>query len=485
MKKLIFLLLLISICLFTLVNRNAYAVHWNIVRVLCIEDFRFIDFEPPPIPVGCEVIDCCPGCPGPEMFDWRIHIAGDLIESVNLEFLNLPDEAAKAVTVKGDIKRPGANVFQMKAKETWIRGLPGSVEGRLPVAFPKVTFNNAKIKEITNGKQDFDGDEASVVIQQMLGPVVVNEFRLVYLYRRCWDIDIRPLTDLIDLDNNTADDRAIVMLTGRRAAGCIGNEREFDNTSDRIGIGNMLSNSGCTTESVVFSDDNAMEIVSPTTVWTDSLGDELKVNLDPMAVMPVNIVLARAGANAAATNDMNNTILLYNTNNAGIDFNATTQDVSGSAADVNTVTNNARCSAANLADLQGSALYNANALNVYYINGAFTAANCVNDRLVVFVGNNANAASLAHEFGHSFSLFGGTATGGHTNNLAAFGNDNIMWGGGPANRDNFSVGQVFRFNIDNDSSLNTTGVRNGLTRDCPALTTNINCPGLALDSLPH
>ena len=134
--------------------------------------------------------------------------------------------------------------------------------------------------------------------------------------------------------------------------------------------------------------------------------------------------------------------------------------------------------------LQGSAFYVPNQLNVYYINGGFTASNCVADRNVVHVGTAANIASLAHEFGHSFSLFGNVATGAHTNGLAGFGNNNIMWAGGPAGRNRFSIGQACRFNVDSNSSLNLNGVRTGPTRVCQALTTSATCPALALDSAP-
>lgn len=485
MKKIISFFSCLMACAFIFIASNTEAAHWEIRRIICLEDIFFLEAERLPIPVGCEVIDCCPGCPGPGPIDWRIQIKADLFDSVKLEFSNLPSEVSRRLGLKGDIKRIDANTFVVAGKDSFISGFQGITRGRPAVAMPRFGLNKAKVRKIMSGAQDLDEKEISVTIMQMLGPVVVNRFEILYKMRLCRELELLPVQDQVDLDDNTANDRAIVMLTGRRSTGCIDNNREFQNTTDKRTIGNMLSNGTCTTESVVFSDDNAIEIDSPTMVWTDNPGNTLKMNLDPMVSMPVNIVLARAGANAAATNDLANADLLYNDNNAGITFNGTIQDVSGNANDVNTITRNARCSAANLADLQGSAFYNGNALNVYYVNGAFTAANCVNDRLVVFVGNNANAASLAHEFGHSFSLFGTTATGGHTNGLPGFGTDNIMNGGGPATRDHFSVGQVFRFNINITSSLNTTGARTDLTRNCPALTVNINCPPLELDSLPH
>jgi hypothetical protein len=470
-----------------LVSTFAYAAHWHIVNYWCLEEIRYIDLRDWPVPVGCEVIDCCPSCPGADSLDWYIQIQGDLVESLRLEFENLPPDAARKVTTKGKVIRTDKNIFVTKSREAIIYGLPGDMKGRPPVAIPRLVMNEKRLKELMSSDMDADFDyKVSVSIAQKLGPVVVNEYTLEFILGRCYPYNaIHRPQDRVDLDNNTGADRAIVMLTGRRSTGCIGVDREFQNTENIIYIGNMLSNDPCTAESVVFSDDDAMEIISPTTTWTDYRGDELEVDLNPRIMMPVNIVLARAGALADATNDIANADFLYNINNSGIGFNATIQDVSGNAAAVATITGNARCGAANLNDIQGSAYYNANELNAYYVPGGFTASNCVNDRLVVFVGTGANPASLAHEFGHAFSLFGNTTTGGHTNGMAGFGNNNIMWGGGPGTRDHFSVGQAFRFNINNTSSLNTTGVRTDLTRDCPALTTDINCPALALDSLPH
>jgi hypothetical protein len=480
MKKLL-LSVLIVFCILALSPLKAVALHWDIVREICIEDFVFIDRIR--VPVGCEAIDCCPGCPGPEILDWRIRYSDDIFQSVDLAFSNLPEGSEQKLSVSDGIKMKEKGVYSVISKEAVIKGLPGMAKGRPPVASVSIDMDEDAVKRMREAGTDQDRMEYTVTIDQMLGPVIVNQFRVIYRFRICRPPVLRQ--DKVDLDNNTANDRAIVMLTGRRLTGCIGTDREFDNTTDVAFIGNMLSNGTCSTESVVFSDDNAMEIVSPTTVWTDSTGDRLPVPLDPMVAMPVSIWLVRAGAGVAANNDINNATFLYNDNNAGITFQVNTQDVSNNANAVNTITQNGRCSAANLNDIQGSAFYTANALNVYYVTGAFTAANCTADRLAVYVGNNANAASLAHEFGHSFSLFGTDATWGHTNTVPGFGNNNIMWGGGPGTRDHFSVGQVFRFNVDNDSSLNTTGARVGLTRDCPATTASMDCPALALDSLPH
>ena len=81
--------------------------------------------------------------------------------------------------------------------------------------------------------------------------------------------------------------------------------------------------------------------------------------------------------------------------------------------------------------------------------------------------------------------FGEYAQVYHTNGVAGFGNNNIMWGGGPGTRNHFSVGQSFRINTDTTSMLNANGNRAGPTRTCAPNTNSTTCPVLSLDSLPH
>jgi hypothetical protein len=135
------------------------------------------------------------------------------------------------------------------------------------------------------------------------------------------------------------------------------------------------------------------------------------------------------------------------------------------------------CGGTWLNNLQTSNFYQAGRLNVYYVDGAFTALNCIYDRNVSVVGTQANNQSLAHEFGHAFSL-------GHTNNIASIPNTNVMHGGG-AGRTNFTEAQCFRCNVNTTSVLNTNGVRTGPTRNCPDGTSSDRCPDLALDPSPN
>ncbi len=470
-----------------LFNVPASAARWNLFEFFCPEVFtRFIQIERDlPIPVGCEIIDCCPGCPGPGPISWRIQLEGDLVQAVTLDFENLSSEMSKQLKLSGTAARVSANRIKIGRGAAFVHGLTLDPDDRPPVALPRFSVDKGRLaKRRAAQERDEDKTYEAVVltIDQMLGKVVVNSFALRYVMRRCRPVTV-PRQDKIDLNNNTTNDSAWVLVDGRRSTGC--RDDEIYRATDVRGVGNLLTNATCNSEVFVFSDNNATAMVSPVTVWTDSAGDILPVNLGPMLQAPVNVWLALAGSGPQATTDVVQANFLYNSNNTGIVFNAAQQNVSGNAVALAAIGGAAnRCSAARLAALQGSAFYVNNQLNVYYINGAFTASNCTADRNVVHVGTVANIASLAHEFGHSFSLFGNAATGGHTNGLAGFGNNNIMWAAGPAARSRFSIGQAFRFNMDVNSSLNVNGVRTGPTRTCQALTTSVTCPALALDSTP-
>lgn len=305
---------------------------------------------------------------------------------------------------------------------------------------------------------------------------MVNEFRLVNIFWRC----PRPprLTDRIDLNNNAVNDNAVVLLDGRRGSGCVNDE--LWRGSDIINVGSVLSSGTCNFEVAVFSDNDAMLLITPVTIWTNSLDDSLPVNLTPNLLQaPVTLWLAMAGTLVRAQGDIANANLLYNLNHVGVGFNANYQNVSGNAMAVTTI----GTGCANVAAVQASAFYTPNQLNVYYVNSAFTGMNCGANRNIQYVGTTANNQTLAHEFGHSFSLIPSNA-GGHTNGLPGFGTNNVMWGGG-AGRTHFSEGQAFRMNVSNNSTLNTNGVRVGPTRYCPPLITSSICPALALDGVPN
>lgn len=442
-------------------------------------------FEVGPIPVGCEVVDCCPFCPGPGPIDWRIRVAGDPIESAVLTFEGLPADRARAIGIQGDARWLPGGQLRIGKGEVVLKGLPGDARDRPPVATIRLVANKSfqggsgdspdTFSREEDPPADRDVGSVEISIDQLLGPVVVNEYRLLYRIHWCWPF--RP-RDRIRLDNNASSDQAVVLLDANRIGGCVNDE--VRRGSGFIGVGSVRANGSCRSEVAVFSDDDAMRLVPNVNLWTDSLGDVLPVDLTPNRLMaPLSVWLTRANAAATAAADVANANLLYNVNNSGIGFAAATQDLSGNQNAVTTI----GTGCANAAAVQASNFFTPGRLNVYYVNGAFTGVNCGLNRNIQYVGTTANNQTLAHEFGHSFSL-------GHTNGLAGFPLVNVMIGGGQ-NRTHFSEGQSFRMNVNCFSTLNGNGVRTGPVRNCPdslagncPAGTDAHCPALATDVTP-
>jgi hypothetical protein len=472
--------LISSVVFFQVCAMPLHAAHWDLYYRLCPGEI--VDFPPLVdrirVPVGCELIDCCPGCPAAEVIDWRIRFEGPELAGVALRFDGLGREQARRLDIDGG-RLVGDDRIQIDKPAALIRGLPAD---RVPTASIVPLVDKQAVDRLQTtadrDEQTFDRvatNPRGIVIEQMLGNYLVNSFRVRYALRWCR----RPLpgSDQIKLKNNTGSDSAVVLVDSRTNAGCQ-NDRLFRTTSS-VGIGNALTNGECSSEVAVFSDDNAMAFDTPVTSWTDSTGDAHTIDLQQMVTAPISVWLARPDALSIATSDLANANLLYNRNNAGIRFTPTYNDVSADAAAISDI--GVDCGDA--ASAQASAFYTANALNIYYTNGAFTGVNCGLDRNINYIGTTANIASASHEIGHAYGLRP-SALGGHTNGMSGFGNNNIMWGGGPGTRDQFTVGQAFRLNVDTGSMVNSNGNRVGPTRPCAPDVSTAACPALDLDALP-
>ena len=470
-----------------LIAAPAEAAHWDKFVKFCFADFIDVPEIIPeiPVPVGCEVVDCCPGCPGPfEFIDWRILVEKNAA-GVQIRLDGMDERAIANLKFRGNVTREGS-ILNVGPGESFITGLPNAKKGSVAVGVVKVMPNKeaapqANAADAATGAAADTGNDADangVEIYQMVGKYTVNRFRSKLRFIECFG----PIfEDRIQLSNNTSNDSAVILADFRRNNAC--QNDLFFRTATSAGIGNAVLNGVCNSEVSVFSDDNAMSFQPNVNTWTNAIGDVHNVALQRMVVAPVTVWLARAGALAQAQNDFANANMLYNQNNTGIRFNAAFNDVSGDPNAVNTIGGQAGdCNTAGA--LQGTAFHTTGAINIYYVNGAFTGVNCGANRNVSFLGTTANLGSLPHEIGHAYSLRP-SAQGGHTNGLPGFGNDNIMFGGGPATRDHFSVGQAFRLNVATTSQLNVNGNRVGPTRACVPLDVSNLCPALALDSLPH
>lgn len=483
-----------------------------VVDVCLLEIFE-IEIEVP-IVVGCEIIDCCPGCPGPDFLEWRIRYGGTPVNSVALQFDGLNAEAARRLKISGNAKWRKKSQLVIGKGETVIRGFRTDRKSRPAVAYPRIEISKAEIKRLLRSapKKSQDKDieyvgQLTFVLEQRLGPVVVNEYAFSYRVKYCFPP--RLSFDRIDLDNNTNNDNAVVFLDGRTRV-TIGGIRRFElcmndrifRGNDVITLPNMLPNTSfCTSEAAVFSDNDAMQFVSPVKVWTTSTGDVLQVDQTPdLLGAPATLWIAADDNPATAVNetvtrattDTAQLTALFNTNHVGAIINANLQNVSANAAAVAAI-GTPTCTAANITALQGSGFYTLNQINIYYIPVAAPlgarAYNCIADRNIIVVGQIAQPDSLAHEVGHSFSL-------GHTNTAAGisvdynvdgnpdFANTNLMWTGG-VGRTTLSEAQAFRMNLNPTSTLVTNGTRTGTTRACADSTVSRQCPWLGLDAVPN
>jgi hypothetical protein len=471
------------VALLVVIGVPARAFHWDLELRLCPEEIRELPpiIERIPYVPGCEIIDCCPGCPGPGPFDWRIQVEGEAFDGAVVRFEGLAPGEIGALGIEGGAVEKDGSVLVGK-REATIRGVPG-VEARPGIAAritPRIAgaYPSRSGDPPASAAKDPDADAAGrIVIEQLLGGFQVNFFEFRPRWRLCPERGL-ALVDEVELSSNDAGDQAVVLSDHRSASGCRNDQVHRGATETQLE--NALPGGVCNSEVAVFSDDDAMALHTPVTTWTNNAGDVHPVTLDPMIDVPLRIWLARANAVALATNDVANANLLYNQNNTGIRFVADIRDVSANQAAVTAIGED--CDDAGTA--QGSAWYAANMLNVYYTSGVFTGVNCGLDRNINYVGTTANLGTLPHEIGHAYGLRP-AGSGGHTNNLPGFGNDNIMWGGGPATRNHFSVGQAFRLNVDTGSMLNANGNRTGPTRACAPDTTSNQCPALSLDALPH
>ena len=458
----------------------ARAAPWDHLVPICIEDKFLIPERVGKIriPLGCELIDCCPGCPGarPRMLDWHVQIAGRSLESLEIGFEDPASPRPARIEGDGHSTRTGAVIGRKGATLHDLRA-----DGdRVPVAFLQLHLDPAALDEMQTRERGAGGadlDSIEVSIDQMLGPVSVNEFRLRYLLRRCKQatVDSSCANDTVVQQDNRVGDRSVLLLDGNRAGVCSNDELYRANAS--ADVANVFDPTTCRSELAIFSEGDAMEMRAPESSWTNACGDRVDVQLKPLLSMPINVWLADASLAKRATDSVTNANAIYDQNKTGIQFQvAQTQVVSFPIR----ITIALGCAVSRILP---TTIYVANQLNVYFTDVPSTGASCEADRNQIFVGTTANLATLAYELGHALSLFGDETTGGHTNGLAGFAKDNVMWGGGSVARKYFSLGQAFRFDADTRSQLNVNLVRSGPTRLCPALPPFPveACPELKLD----
>ena len=474
-------------CLLALVAATAVeAARFTIPRNICIEEI--IDFGPPPIPVGCEIVDCCPGCPGPVFdLDWRIRFDSDVFESTVVTFDNLDPEIAANLEIEGDAEWIGENQLMIGRGETLLRGFRGDQTSQPAVG----RFETMPMKSRAASRPGLTlkaGESAgmSLVVDQFVGPTRVGEFQTEYRLIDCPPPMLPGVStsDDIDLSPDTGDE-AVVLMDGRRpgifsTARCV-NDEVF-RVEDEAAVGSFLSRDICNEEIVIFSDDNEMLLIEQPG-WRDPLGDNRWIQMHDRLSPKVEVWLVDGSvwAKLRAEADLARADHAFNSSNCGIGFRGQIHN----APEETEGLLDGGCEL--LGDLRQRIGYEADRINVYYLrNAGATALRCSDN--VILVGSNASNETLAHMFGHLFSLE-------DTNAHPSIPFTNIM-NDTQTYRDTFTEGQCFRANVNScaaaDSYLNSSGFRASRfgrwpppTRCCPDGTISSICPALELDILPN
>jgi hypothetical protein len=294
-------------------------------------------------------------------------------------------------------------------------------------------------------------------------------------------------TDTLTLADNDGGDEAVILFDGRRGGACE-NDTLLRGAS-AVDMASVEADGGCNAEVTVFSDDDAtvfVNTVSP--AWSNGFGDNVTVDLsDPLYEVPLTIWIVTSDATtqaayeARAAADVARARQLYNTLNTGIGFEyepASDLEIVSDPGAVSTIVTTANgvvssglCSTGAITG--DASIHRSGRLNVYYATvSGLNGFECDTGGVIVMF-TTANNETLSHEVGHAFGLGHYTA-----------GSDNIMWGVGILGRNNFTLGQAFRMNLNPGSALNVFGPRSEATRNCADSAISDTCPDITLDVTP-
>jgi len=446
-----------------------------------------------PIPVGCDLIDCCPNCPGPLAdIDWKINLLRNKADSVVINFTGLTEEAKKGLKNSGNGKWLSTTRFQLNDDESLIKGFKGSdnIVAHLEYKIhegAKEDLMKVSPEDVLN--QGIKTGSIDVQIRQYQDVHLVAYHRPLIIYGPC-GINTNLTfdnNDYINLHNKIGEDKAVVMLDSMSVESCI-NDRVYQQT----GTGNTLTLPNiqpnvdeCKSEVAIFSEDNAMYF-DDSLNWAMSNNERYDAHLTETLELPVTLWIYDSSLLNTALADIEYANSNLNANKAGIKMVVIIQDVTGNqdALDaVNHVIEETPCY--NQPALRRSDYFIKNRLNIYYVYEALPSVgyNCGQYPNITVIGTLAKTDTLAHEMGHAFSLDHVDDEDYDKNRIVDLSPANMMWPGS-ITRSNFTISQVFRMNINIQSIINTNGIRTGITRECIDKDISKQCPWIAVDVLP-
>ena len=153
--------------------------------IVCADDLKVHEI-PFRHPVGCEIWDCCPSCPGPLPLDWRIHLAGDSVQPIELEFHGLTADQLKRLKVEGNAKFVADGRLLVQKGDSIVHGLTFSREKKDQVfAAGKIALKPSSSKPEVQAKSEADLGRVDFSINQVSGQVVVRQMSKAAILRKC------------------------------------------------------------------------------------------------------------------------------------------------------------------------------------------------------------------------------------------------------------------------------------------------------------
>jgi len=516
MKRLL-LLVGLSLC-----HSVAGAFDNLIVDRICIPDaVRIPPFKRAPIPVGCELVDCCPGCPASPVLDWKIKLDARLVTRAELRFEGLAASELKQLKIGGAAKREGDRIL-LRAGDARISGIPNRPGVKVATGMLQPTMSQKAARSRARQLAPTGSFTDRILVEQFAGAYLVNSFT--------WDVAIRPCKkppkpptlpkDRLKIEGLDPGEEVIVMLDAPTDAGCKQgplDEWVFRSTGITAFEENLLSPSTtCRSEIAVFSKNHAMKW--QTLVWTDAIGDTRTVTLDPLVVRKLYVWIKDEADRDRAEREAAEAQRLFLENRVGVYLDWVVQKWSAVLDPTSTVPvseidaiveggvsgDSLLCPLPERDAIRAQPFYVANALNVYYVNKAWQGRNCAiqdvpfsciyselppwfvkSDANITFIGTKSTLTTLAHEIGHAFGLRP-MSCHGHTDWVSDFSPDNIMWSGTQA-RTTLRLGQVFRMNTHQDDWGGTMLIPNDpplagrVPQPCFPDKSGPACPRLELD----
>ena len=487
----------------------SWALNNGIVDRICIAD----PSKPPmlrtaPIPVGCELVDCCPGCPGSGAFEWRINMDSRTFGEAELKFEGFSGEELRQLRLDGPVRLDGDRL-RLRPGQTRIGGIPYKQGEPVRVGLLRPIAERMKAQPPRAG----DGSTDQIRVTQHLGGFIVNDFDWRFYIRPCQRVPKPPLRleDKLQILGLDLGDEVVAMLDARRKTGChdggagASSEWVFA-SSGTSSFENLLNPGTCNSELAIFSKKHRAHLERPVTTWTNAPGDVHTVTLQPLMDVEVHIWVSDDATLAKAQTQIDTARALYIENRVGVRFVGRVRKLSDVTSDPNPeAVVNAGVSAdglqcLELGPIQSKPYYTPKTLNIYYVGKPFKGRNCAIKRVptictssatafppgdanINFIGSLHSSTTLAHEIGHAYGLRPAIC-GGHTE-PPKFGPDNIMAAGGGDERVSLTLGQVFRMHSHMDAWGGSMLIHNNIpsapARLCAPNVIGPACPALEVD----